>query len=91
MRESNLKVTNLQTYADKQNQIVKFNWLIGKIWAVSCLVLGRCCIRRKINLHLLNCVRIYLIIIENIAPLYKSVTHTVVLDIYTYPLFLQIA
>ena len=85
MRESNLKVTNLQTYADKQNQIVMFNWLIGKIRAVSCLVLGRCCIRRN------NCVRIYLIIIENIAPLYKSVTHTVVLDIYTYPLFLQIA
>ena len=34
MRESKLKVTNLQTYADKQNQIVRFNWLIGKIRAV---------------------------------------------------------
>ena len=31
MRESNLKITNLQTYADKQIQIVMFNWLIGKL------------------------------------------------------------
>ena len=51
MRESKLKVTNLQTYADKQNQIVMFNWLIGKIRAVSCLVFGRYCIRRNNELR----------------------------------------
>ena len=34
MRESKSKAINLQTYVDKQNRIVMFNWLIGKIRAV---------------------------------------------------------